>query len=127
MEEYWRYLADKAAAGVDVRIMYDGACELPSAPRLSQAAHALGSNVKWFCPALFRLSPLTTIKPGSQKNLVIDGIITAFNGGVNLADNINEITRFGHWKDTAGHVEGEAVRSFTLMFLQMWGIDREGD
>jgi cardiolipin synthase len=45
----------------------------------------------------------------------------AFTGGINLADEyINRITRFGHWKDTAIMVKGEAVRSFTLMFLQMW-------
>lgn len=55
--------------------------------------------------------------------LVIDGH-TAFNGGVNLADEyINEKKRFGHWKDTAVMLKGEAVQSFTLMFLQMWGID----
>ena len=29
---------------------------------------------------------------------------------------------FGHWKDTAVMLKGEAVRSFTLMFLQMWNL-----
>jgi cardiolipin synthase len=55
--------------------------------------------------------------------LIIDGH-TAFTGGVNLADEyINKKRRFGHWKDTAIMVKGEAVNSFTLMFLQMWNID----
>ena len=54
---------------------------------------------------------------------MIDGH-TAFNGGVNLADEyINREQRFGHWKDTAVMLKGEAVKSFTLMFLQMWNID----
>ena len=45
----------------------------------------------------------------------------AFTGGVNLADEyINEVKRFGHWKDTAVCLRGGAARSFTLMFLQMW-------
>ena len=58
-----------------------------------------------------------------RKILVIDGH-TAFNGGVNLADEyINEIDRFGHWKDTAVMIKGSAVKSFTLMFLQMWNMD----
>ena len=63
-----------------------------------------------------------------RKILVIDGH-TAFNGGVNLADEyINQKEKFGHWKDTAVMLKGEAVKSFTLMFLQMWGIDeREGE
>ena len=53
----------------------------------------------------------------------------AFNGGVNLADEyINRIERFGHWKDTAVMLKGAAVRSFTLMFLQMWYIgEKEPD
>ncbi|SUN73135.1 cardiolipin synthetase [Streptococcus mutans] len=42
-------------------------------------------------------------------------------GGINLADEyINQIERFGYWKDTAVMLEGEGVASFTLMFLQMW-------
>ncbi|MFQ9151534.1 MAG: hypothetical protein ACLR6B_08405 [Blautia sp.] len=32
--------------------------------------------------------------------------------------------RFGHWKDTAIMIEGEAVRSFTIMFLEMWSVDK---
>jgi cardiolipin synthase len=57
-----------------------------------------------------------------RKIVVIDGH-TAFTGGINLADEyINEIERFGHWKDTAVMVKGPAVRSFTLMFLQMWDL-----
>ena len=47
----------------------------------------------------------------------------AFTGGVNLADEyINHKERFGHWKDTAILLRGEAVQSFTLMFLQMWNL-----
>ena len=62
-----------------------------------------------------------------RKILVIDGH-TAFNGGVNLADEyINQKKKLGHWKDTAVMLKGEAVKSFTLMFLQMWGIDEKED
>mgnify|MGYP002508033101 CR=1 FL=1 len=31
--------------------------------------------------------------------------------------------RFGHWKDTAIMLKGDAVKSFTFMFLQMWNIN----
>ncbi len=58
-----------------------------------------------------------------RKILVIDGKV-AFNGGVNLSDEyINKIQRFGHWKDTAVMLKGEAAKSFALMFLQMWNLD----
>ena len=54
---------------------------------------------------------------------MIDGH-TAFTGGVNIADEyINEIARFGHWKDTAVKIKGKAAESFTLMFLKMWAFD----
>ena len=54
--------------------------------------------------------------------MVIDGKV-AFTGGINLADEyVNRKIRFGHWKDTAIMLEGDAVRSFTLMFLEMWNV-----
>jgi len=57
--------------------------------------------------------------------MVIDGR-TAFNGGVNLADEyINRVSRFGHWKDSAVMLSGSAVRSFTAMFLEMWNLDEK--
>ena len=46
-----------------------------------------------------------------------------FLGQINLADEyVNRKIRFGHWKDTAIMLEGDAVRSFTLMFLEMWNV-----
>jgi cardiolipin synthase len=62
---------------------------------------------------------------GHRKIAIIDGH-TAFTGGINLADEyINEKKRFGHWKDTALMLKGEAVRGFTLMFLQMWSMEEK--
>ena len=58
--------------------------------------------------------------PQNYKSRLIDGK-TAYNGGVNLADEyINLNSRFGIWKDSALRIKGPAVRSYTLMFLQMW-------
>ena len=55
-----------------------------------------------------------------RKITVIDGH-TAFTGGINLEDcYINIGSPYGHWKDTAIMVKGDAARSFSLMFLQMW-------
>jgi cardiolipin synthase len=52
-----------------------------------------------------------------RKILVIDGH-TCFSGGFNLADEyINKLERFGHWKDNAILIKGEAVANFTNMFL----------
>ena len=118
-------LAKKAAQGVDVRLMYDGACEFALLPHdYPKRLKALGIRCKAFAP----VSPFVSTHYNyrdHRKILVIDGH-TAFNGGVNLADEyINQKVKFGHWKDTAVMLKGDAVKSFTLMFLQMWGIDEK--
>lgn len=57
-----------------------------------------------------------------RKIISIDGKV-AFTGGFNLADEyINEIERFGHWKDAGLILKGEAAWSMTVMFLQMWNL-----
>ena len=58
-----------------------------------------------------------------RKICVIDGKV-AFTGGVNLGDEyINRKERFGHWKDTAVMLRGDAVQSLTMIFLQMWNVE----
>ena len=58
---------------------------------------------------------------------MIDGH-TAFTGGVNLADEYaNKVVRFGHWKDTAVMLSGDAAWSMTVMFLTMWQYTAGGD
>ena len=118
-------LAAKAAEGVDVRVMYDGTCESSLLPfDYPKRLEKLGIKCKVFAPVTPFLSTHYNYRD-HRKILVIDGQV-AFTGGVNLADEyINEKYRFGHWKDTAIMLRGEAVRSFTLMFLQMWNVDEK--
>jgi len=117
-----KILADKAAEGVDVRVMYDGMCEMSTLTAdYPKRLAKLGIKCKPFSPIHPFISTYYNYRD-HRKILVIDGKV-AFNGGVNLADEyINRIERFGHWKDTALMLKGEAVQSFTLMFLQMWNI-----
>ncbi len=113
-------LAEKAKAGVEVRFMYDGTCAFGNLPySYPEELEAMGIKCKMFAP----VRPLVSTHYNNRdhrKILVVDGKV-AYTGGVNLADEyINEKLRFGHWKDTAVEIRGQAVRSFTLMFLQMW-------
>lgn len=118
-------LAQKAREGVDVRLMYDGTCEFTTLPHdYPERLQALGIKCKMFAPVRPFISTHYNYRD-HRKIMVIDGH-TAFTGGVNLADEyINRRLRFGHWKDTAIMLKGEAVRSFTLMFLQMWSVDEK--
>ena len=116
-------LQRKAAQGVEVRVMYDGTCEVGRLPRgYDKQLKKMGIQCKAFAPLMPFLSTHYNYRD-HRKILVIDGQV-AFTGGVNLADEyINRVDLFGHWKDTAVMLRGEAVRGFTRMFLQMWSID----
>ena len=118
-------LVRKAAEGVEVRMMYDGMCEVSLLPsNYCDLLKQKGIKAKAFSPIRPIVSSHYNYRD-HRKILVIDGEV-AFNGGVNLADEyINRIERFGHWKDTAVMLRGDAVKSFTLLFLQMWNIDEK--
>jgi len=117
-------LKRKAAAGVDVRLIYDGTCEFFTLPRsYPKRMGEYGIRCKAFAPITPFVSTYYNYRD-HRKILIVDGH-TVFTGGMNLADEyINVLPRFGYWKDSAVRIRGEAVRSFTLMFLQMWNIDR---
>ena len=118
-------LIRKAAEGVDVRIIYDGICEFILLPKgYSKKLASLGIQCKVFAPFTPMFSTHYNFRD-HRKIAVIDGH-TAFNGGINLADEyINHKPRFGHWKDTAVMLKGDAVQSFTLMFLQSWNLSKK--
>lgn len=118
-------LEEKAKQGVEVRVMYDGMCEISTLSfDYPERMAKLGIKCKDFSPIRPFISTHYNYRD-HRKILVIDGKV-AFNGGINLADEyINRIERFGHWKDTAVMLKGEAVQSFTLMFLQMWNMSEK--
>ncbi|MCR5349182.1 MAG: cardiolipin synthase [Bacilli bacterium] len=120
-------LKQKAAEGVDVRFIYDDVGSLTTAP-IGYDTQLTAMGVKTICFNRFR--PLLDIRMNNRdhrKILVIDGH-TCFSGGFNLADEyINAEERFGHWKDNAILIRGEAVVNFTKMFLANWAANKEID
>lgn len=113
-------LIEKAKAGLDVRLMFDGmGCIgiMDSGYRKELIKHGIKCQI--FSPVQPLLSTYQNNRD-HRKIAVIDGRC-AFCGGVNLADEyINKIERFGHWKDTAIKLTGEGVSGFTGLFLSMW-------
>lgn len=121
-DSIFEILQAKAREGVEVRFLFDGMNELYNLPHnFPEQLRSAGVQCKVFS-AVYPVISTHYNNRDHRKIAVIDGH-TAFTGGVNLADEyINRKDRFGHWKDAAVMVRGEAVRSFTVMFLKMWDI-----
>ncbi len=62
-----------------------------------------------------------------RKITVIDGKV-GFTGGYNLANEYFNYTHpYGQWKDTGIRLEGDAVQSLTVTFLEMWNAVSDKD
>lgn len=115
-------LSEKAKKGVDVRVIYDDVgCVFTLPPDYHKKLESMGIRCCVFNPFL----PVLTFSLNNRdhrKIAVIDGK-AAFTGGANLADEyINERERYGHWRDCAIKIKGEAVMNLTVMFLSMWNF-----
>lgn len=113
-------LEDKVKEGLDVRFMYDDlGCIMKISSDYRKKLISKGIKVCVFNPFIPFIKPSMNNRD-HRKIVVIDGH-TAFTGGINLADEyINVKKLYGHWKDNGVMLKGEAVFSFTLMFLTIW-------
>lgn len=116
-------LVEKAKQGVDVRVLFDDlGCILKLPTDFTKRLEGLGVDCRAFHKTKHFFNSNFNNRD-HRKICVIDGNI-GFNGGINLADEyINHVEVFGHWKDTAVMLEGEAVYGLTLLFLCMWSLE----
>ncbi|MDO5545486.1 MAG: cardiolipin synthase [Eubacteriales bacterium] len=117
-------LTRKQAQGVEVRFLYDdigsvGKVNMFFARRLNEE----GIACRPFNPALPLLNIFLNHRD-HRKITVIDGKV-GFTGGYNLAEEYFDRKHpYGQWKDTGLRLEGEAVRSLTAAFLELWGVQQ---
>lgn len=115
-------LREKAAQGVEVRLIYDDiGCFLTLPKNYKKQMQTYGIKCQVFNPFRPMLSVLQNNRD-HRKITSVDGKV-AFTGGLNLADEyINAVRKYGYWKDSAIMLEGKAAWSLTLMFLEMWEL-----
>lgn len=120
-------LAAKVKEGVEVRIFYDDVGSVGFVnPKFARQLEELGIQCRIFNP-LIPLFNMFMNNRDHRKITVIDGKI-AYTGGYNLANEYFNMTHpFGYWKDTGVRLEGEAVRSYTVMLLEMWNAMEHTD
>ncbi|WP_030343462.1 phospholipase D-like domain-containing protein [Streptomyces sp. NRRL S-1022] len=125
---YWRgqiardfavALADRARAGVRVRLLLDGFGAKKIEPGLLDLMDAAGVQVAWFRKPAW-LSPFKQNHRCHRKALVVDEQ-TAFTGGVGIAEEwCGDARNPGEWRDTHVQVRGPAVDGIAAAFAQNW-------
>lgn len=117
-------LKQKVKEGVEVRFMYDDlGCIMLLPSHYYKTLESYGIKSCTFN----RFVPILRSKFNNRdhrKIVIIDGYI-GFTGGINIADEyINEIEKYGHWKDNGIMLKGDAVWNMTVMFMSMWDFVR---
>ncbi|MEM7223350.1 MAG: phospholipase D-like domain-containing protein [Pseudomonadota bacterium] len=117
-----RRLAEKAAAGVRVRLLLDGVGTLYTGGRLFTPLKAAGGEVVSFNPVLRRpLRGLTNLR-NHRKIVVADGT-RVWSGGCNTAINyIGPSPRTGRWRDLSFLLEGPTTQTYAEIFAYDWAF-----
>ena len=117
--EFAQALAERARAGVRVRLLLDGfGSRLIEAEQL-EAMERAGVSVAWFRRPI-RLSPLKQNHRCHRKVLVVDEEV-AFTGGVGIAEEwCGDARNPNEWRDTHVEVRGPAVDGIAAAFAQNW-------
>ncbi len=124
-QEILNILCAKIEQGVQVRLIYDDFGSLFSVSNnFPQKMAMLGIKTI----AFNRFLPFFNLKMNNRdhrKIVIIDNRI-AFTGGINLSDRyINLVQPHGIWKDAGLMLTGQAVWTFTVMFLQSWHLNSQ--
>ena len=113
-------LERKVQEGVEVRLMYD---DMGSIWFINHDFQVRMMNKGIRCRVFNPVAPRFNMffnNRDHRKITVIDGRV-GFLGGYNLANEyFNLVSPFGQWKDSGVRLAGPAVRSLTVLFLEMW-------
>ena len=122
-------LEERVKAGVEVRVFYDdmGSIGFINTDFVKKLEF-VGIHCRVFNPFTPGLNMFLNNRD-HRKITVIDGKV-GFTGGYNLANEYFNMTQpYGMWKDTGIRLEGDAVKSLTVTFLEMWNAvsDKDAD
>ena len=126
-QEIREILVRKARQGVEVRLMYDDIGSLGFVNlRFARGLSEDGIRCRVFNPAVPVVNLFLNHRD-HRKTTVIDGKV-GYIGGYNLSDEYFGRARpYGVWKDTGLRLEGEAVRSLTASFFELWNVTTKED
>jgi cardiolipin synthase len=114
-------LAERARAGVRVRLLLDAVGSGKTSRRFLASLTEAGGQVAWFHPmrlGKFWRRPWLNMRT-HRKIVVIDGAI-AYTGGINVTDEEDERLRSDAYRDLHVRVEGEVARALQVVFVEDW-------
>lgn len=119
-KELFNLLVKKLNEGVKVYILYDDIGSRTLNKYTLKKLIDAGAKTKSFFKANFSLVNIRMNYRNHRKIVVIDGKI-GYTGGFNVGDEyLGRDEKFGNWRDTHLRIEGEAVSSLNLRFIDDW-------
>ncbi len=121
LSELLPILEQKGKEGVEIKIIYDdlGSKATLKSKTIKRITNISNCQITNYNPLGLNINPAFNYRD-HRKITIIDGRI-AYCGGDNLADEyIHKKERFGFWRDNCGKYKGEAVATFTALFIEMW-------
>ncbi len=115
-------LEEKAAEGVEVRILYDAFGSHGTKAKDFNRLIKNGGHVHTFVTSQRALLRFRLNYHDHRKIVVIDGKIS-YTGGFNIANQyVNTTKKFGYWRDTHIRIFGAASSLLQLRFLTDWNV-----
>ncbi|MCA1031075.1 cardiolipin synthase [Bacillus timonensis] len=119
-KELQEILIEKAKSGVEVRFLFDAVGSWRLSKSYIVELQQAGVEMVPFSPVRLPFLNNKINFRNHRKIVVVDGTV-GFVGGLNIGDEyLGKDKYFGFWRDTHLILEGEAVRSLQLIFLQDW-------
>lgn len=113
-------LEEKAAKGVEVRLLYDSVGSRTLNKRVLKNFISVGGKTGEFFPSWLKIINLNMNFRNHRKIVVIDNNV-GFVGGFNVGDEyLGKDSKFGYWRDTHIKFTGSAVNDLNLRFLADW-------
>ncbi len=119
--EFWNSILNilkfKARKGIDVKVIYDDIGCMTTLPgKYYKTLASYGIDAIPF--SILRGQANSEFNNRSHRKITVIDNMVAYTGGINIADEyINQVEKYGHWKDVGIRLEGEAVSELTKLFL----------
>lgn len=114
-------LAERARAGVKVRVLVDAMGSKKAGKRFFAPLREAGGEVAWFHPSrpwMLWKRPWVNLR-SHRKIVVIDGRV-GYTGGINVTDEEDDRLRTDAYRDLHLRIEGDAVRALQRVFVEDW-------